>query len=190
MLKIIKQNKATILISLAVFLVSMSTLLIFLDQNKESSGHSKLNHETKASVIYSDQNSINDELNYRSILHDQNNPVLALNLDGSISLVSGQFLSKLGYVEEDLQAKSFFQLLHPDDLLIFVNAFGQVLKSETPVSTIGPYRVKTKTGEYQYHIGYATPFIEDKKVTKILIVTKSIQDKMGAKDSPEIKDAH
>jgi hypothetical protein len=59
-----------------------------------------------------------------------------------------------------------------------MNAYGDILKNQAPVSAIGPYRLRMKDGVYAYHIGYIAPFMEDGKMTKILLVTKSIEDKI------------
>jgi len=181
--KFIKQNNKILSVALGLFLISMSTL-VFLGEHKGSG----FSHELKASVIDSKSiipESIKDEeIKYRTILHNSTNPVLALNLDGTIGFVSNEFLEKLGYESQDVQGKSFFLFLQQEDLPTFMNAYGDILKNEAPVSAIGPYRLKMKDDVYAYHIGYVAPFMENGKMTKILLVTKSIEDKM--RESEEV----
>ncbi len=178
MLKYLNQNKHVILIAVALFVVSVSTLLFFLGANPEVQ-----KHEVKADFLegINVKSLQEDESHYRKLTNNLEDPILVLALDGSIEFVSRDVESKWSYVKKDIVHQSFFVLLHPDDLPDFLGVFGKVLQTEQPVNTIGPYRIRAKNGEYRMIIGLAAPLIEKGKVQKIVIAAKDITSELSEK---------
>ncbi len=180
MLKYLSQNKHVILVAVALFVVSMSTLLFFLGADPKGQ-----QHEIKTDLLDSaDVKSPKDiEDRYRKLINNNEDPVLALALDGTIEFASRDAELKWGYGKKNIVNQSIFVLLHPDDLPDFLGVFGKVLQTEHAVNTIGPYRVLGKNDEYRVIIGAAAPLIEKGKIQKIIIAAKDITDELSEKSS-------
>ncbi len=180
MLKYLSQNKHVILIAVALFVVSMSTLLFFLGSNTETQ-----QHEIKTDLLENSKvKSLNDtEDYYRKLVNNHEDSILALALDGSIEFASLDTESKWGYGKKDILNQSIFVLLHPDDLPDFLGVFGKVLQTEHSVNTMGPYRVRGKDSGYRIIIGLATPLMEKGKIQKIIITAKDITDGLAEKSN-------
>ena len=173
MLNFIKQNKKILVITLGLFLTSSAILFLTLSMEHD------VGNKNKASISHSSEIvKVRSEEEYRAILHDKKNPILALDIDGKIQFASDEFLQKL-QITDSVQEVSYYDFFHKDDLVTFMNAYGELLKNKTPVSAVGPYRLRTGNGNYVYHIGYLAPLLnKDGEIESILVVTKSIEDKM------------
>lgn len=178
MLKHLKQNKNIVLVALGLFMASMSVLFFFLKDDQQ--GH----HELKANIVdsISFKTHQEEEKLYREMIHNEKDQVIVIGLDGLIKFVSWDFEAKTGYHGKDIKNTLFFSYLNPDDLSIFLEAFGKVIDSESALSMVGPYRIKDHKGQYHFHIGSLYPIIEHEKVVEIAIATRDITEELK-KDS-------
>ena len=175
-----RQNKNILFIAAGVFIVSMTALLLFLNtENRDPQNF-------KADVINAESAKSEEiETKYRSLMQNQEDPIVVINLDGKIDFISWNYASETGFGIEDLREKLFFSYLHPDDLPTFFSAFGKVIDSGKPVTMIGPYRLRDKNGEYHFNIGSVYPVIEDGKVSSIGITTRDISEHMDQYVKPQ-----
>jgi len=184
-----KHKQTMLLVGMVVMMLISSFYLYSLI------GHKADNHidmtEAHANIFgdksNSESNLLESEEYYREILKDKKNIVLALGMDGVVDFASKEYKEKLGVELEDLVGDSFFLQLHSEDLAIFTAAFGAVIQDREPVSAIGPYRLKKNNGEFEMHIGYVAPYLVGGKVTKVLFVTKSIEDKIRETEEKNVK---
>jgi PAS domain S-box-containing protein len=175
-----RQNKNILLVSLGVFIVSMTMLLVFLNsENKEAS-------ELKADVINSDPMQEQDkESKYRELFQNQEDMVLAMGLDGKITFASKNVEAASGFSEKDMEDTLLSGYMHPDDLPVFFAAFGKVIATGKPVTMIGPLRMRDLNGEYHYTMGSVYPVLEENKVAGIGITVKDISDHLDQYLAPE-----
>lgn len=184
MFKYIKQNKNVIITAVAMFLVSVSTLMFFFNANTEIAPH-----ELKTDVVEAINVKLpqENESKYRKLLNNHKDSVFAMALNGNIEFASWDFESTLGYKQEEILHKNFFTLLNAEDLSDFLGSFGKVLESQKPVNAIGPYRIRDARGQYRIHIGFAVPLLEKNKIQQIIISTKDITDQLTEKQDRKRK---
>lgn len=190
MLQYIKQNKQIIMVAVTLFVLSMSTTLFFFGSNGEQApGHLKtdvLDHGTVTESI--DVKSLQEtEKNYRSLMNNQEDPVFAMNVDGTIKFASWDVENILEYKPEELSNQIYFLLINPEDLSPFLSAFGKVIQDKKPVTMIGPYRLRDQNGEYHLHVGSMTPVIVHGEVKEIVITSKDISKQVEEEEKEEKK---
>lgn len=170
MLTYIKQNKNIFIVTLGLFIASMSALLFFLNDDHN------LHEELKTNVVDSIalKSYQEEEKRYRDLLGNHEDPIIILNLDGTIDFVSWDFGVAAGYKQKELKGELFLGLLHPEDLGTFMSAFGKVIGTEEALTMIGPYRLRDSLGAYRVNMGSVYPIKEEKKVVKIGLTTRDI----------------
>ena len=182
MLKIIKQNQNIILVSVGLFLISL-TALLFLVNNSDKAGHGELNADVvnAGEVINTDKSG---ESAYRKLINNQEDPIIVLRIDGTIEYSSPDLKSSEGYDQKILQDKLFYSLLNPEDLSIFLGAYGKAMASEEAVMMIGPYRIRGANGEYSVNMGSLYPIKSGDKVQKIILTTRNISQDLNKEAKP------
>ena len=165
------------MVAVSLFVISMSTILFFFGSNIEKDQPQEL----KTSVMESfDIKSLQDQENsYRTMLKNNEDSIIVLNGDGTIDFTSWDIETGLGYNQNEMKTQIFFLYLNPDDLSLFLGAFGKVIDTQKPMHMVGPYRLRSKDGGYHLVIGNLTPVIEGDKVTKIVVSTKDITKQMS-----------
>ncbi len=178
MLKYLRQNKQTIIIAFALFIVSTSTLLFFVGSNGEVKGT-----DLKTDVIENHNNSATqeEEKNFRHIANNKDDSLVVLNLDGTIDFATQDFEERMGYSQTEIHDQVFFDLLNPEDFTSFLGVFSKVLHNHEPISLIGPYRIRDKAGEYHTNIGATAPYLLKGKLEKIILTLKDITAKNADK---------
>ena len=185
MIKYISQNKYVLLSATALFVVSMSTLLFFFGNNMKASHNQELQTDVMQTV---DIKSLQeDENKYRKLLNNEQDPIVVLNLDGTVDFTSGDIESILGYKQNELSHQMFLLLMNPEDIATFMGAFGTAIQTEKPVTTVGPYRIRDKNGQYHINIGSAVPVIDNGKIVKIAISTRDITNELEKTDGQNDK---
>jgi len=173
------------MVAVTLFVVSMSTFMFFFGVNGTEPKELKtdvVNEVTESIDVKSLQD---DEKNYRKLVNNQEDPVFVMNLDGTIKFSSWDVENTLGYKQEDLDHQIFFSMLHPDDLSLFLGAFGKVLQNKKPVTMVGPYRLRGKDGQYHIHMGSLFPILTQDVVTQIAISSKDIGKKVDDDDKSQ-----
>lgn len=175
-----RQNKNILIVSLGVFIVSMTLLLIFL--NTENKG----THELKADVINSEPVPMEDEETaYRELFQNHEDPVLMLGLDGKIDFASKDILPSTGFTEADMENTLLSSYIHPDDLPVFFAAFGKAIATGKAVTMIGPFRVRDMNGQYHYYMGSVYPVLQEDNVSGVGMTMKDITDHLDQYIRPE-----
>ncbi len=178
----LKHNRNILIIAIAIFMGSLSMLLFFMN---EDSPHE---NDVKTDVIdsVSLKNSQEEEKKYREMVENEEDTLMVVGLDGKIDLVSWDFEGTAGYKEIDLKNRLFFDLLHPEDIGIFLSAFGTVIESEKPLTMVGPYRLRDSNGQYHFHMGSLYPYKKGPKIVKVIITTRDISETLeNSKKAPQ-----
>lgn len=183
MLQFLRSNKNILVVALGIFLVSMTSLMFFLN----TQSHPEVSHEVKADVLDSVmvRSHYNEEKTIRDELGNNDDAVVVIGIDGKINFASWDYEKITGLSPDDLEEQLFFSTVHPEDLAIIFGAFGKVIESGKPTTMVGPYRVLTNTGEYKVNMASLYPLKEGEKVTRIAITVKEIsQEMLENPDSP------
>jgi hypothetical protein len=168
-----KLNRNVILMSTAVFFVSITTLLFFLT---EQSGHDGL----KANVmgghasVQNDQKNDQKEEAYRAQIGMQEGPMVVIGLNGVIDFVSDEIKETYSLQDKTIKSDLYFNYIHPEDLPGVMASIGQVFEKETPASIIGPFRMKVARDYYSIFIGSLHPIFDSGKISKVAVILRDI----------------
>lgn len=170
MFKFLRENRNILMVAFGLFIASMSTVMIFLNDGQVSP------HEIKTDVVdaLNTQQNMQDENTYRSYLKDSEDPFIVIGVDGKVVFVSWDYLSESGYGQNDFKDKSFFELLSADDTAVFMSSFGKALKDGNPISPVGPFKLRDAKGDYHFNIGSMVPISENGSVDKIILSVRDI----------------
>lgn len=95
--------------------------------------------------------------NFEKLFHVAKDLICIAGLDGMFKKVNPSFTRIFGWEEQQLLSKSFFELIHPEDLF---STQKEITKLASGVSTINfVHRFKTVNGEYKVLQWVATPDI-------------------------------
>jgi PAS domain S-box-containing protein len=176
MLQFLRSNKNILVVALGIFIVSMTSLMFFLNTQNQT----EVSHETKADVLDSVMvhSHYNEEKAIREELGNNDDAVVVIGIDGKINFASWDYEKITGLSPDDLEEQLFFSYVHPEDLAIIFGAFGKVIESGKATTMVGPYRVLTNEGEYKVNMASLYPLKENEKVNRIAITVKEISQEM------------
>lgn len=176
MLQFLRSNKNILVVALGIFIVSMTSLMFFLNTQNQT----EVSHETKADVLDSVMvhSHYNEEKAIREELGNNDDAVVVIGIDGKINFASWDYEKITGLSPDDLEEQLFFSYVHPEDLAIIFGAFGKVIESGKATTMVGPYRVLTNDGEYKVNMASLYPLKENEKVNRIAITVKEISQEM------------
>jgi PAS domain S-box-containing protein len=186
MLKIIKQNQNIIIVSIGLFIISL-TALLFLVNNSDKNE----NGELKADVVNAGEtvgSEKSEESTYRKQVNNYDDPLIVIRIDGTVEYSSPDFKSSAGYDQATLHNKLFYSLLNPEDLSIFLGAYGKAMASEEAVTMIGPYRIRNADGKYSVNMGSLYPVKNGDKVQKIILTTRNISGDLNISDKSALEE--
>ncbi|MDD5224712.1 MAG: PAS domain S-box protein [bacterium] len=121
------------------------------------------------------------EENYRRLLEISEDMIFTVDLTGNFTFVNPALKKYLGYTREELMAMNGFDLIHPDDREMVLQAFLRVVeKRETDVRE---YRYLTKGGSY-INISASASIIygKDGNPVGILGIARNITDRIIAEE--------
>jgi PAS domain S-box-containing protein len=102
------------------------------------------------------------EERFRSLVENANDLIYSLTPGGECSYISPKFTDLLGYDVSDYLGKSFFPLMHPDDLKESIELFKRTLKSGQRESGF-EFRMKHKDGSFRWFISNFSAALDEKK---------------------------
>ncbi|MGD9714808.1 MAG: PAS domain S-box protein, partial [Thermomicrobiales bacterium] len=122
------------------------------------------------------------EERFRRITTNMLDLVVQVDPEGAYEYVTPSTLSVLGYRSEDLIGKSFFPLMHPEDLERTFLAFKTAMETGTPA--YGEYRFRKANGEYIWLEAIGTRLLDDDgKVCGGLIACRDITERKRAREA-------
>ncbi len=136
--------------------------------------------------IQTEENLNKSEKLYRSLI--ENSPVLIqiLNIDGTIAYSSPTAKEILGYDEEELVNQSFIKFLLPEDALIFLKFFNDLIIDENAKNNC-IVSFKHKDGQYRFIDARMANMINEAAVKGIIINAIDITNRKKVEN--EIKNA-
>ncbi len=181
MLNYLKQNKHVVMVAIAMFIVSMSTLMFFFGSDKELQKNDFKANVIEMGVIRSEKDQ---EKKFRAMLHNDKDPFVIISAQGNIEFESKNFETILGYSQQELTNQLIFLYLNNDDFSIVFSAFAKVLQTRETVNVIGPYHLRDKAGIYHLHVGSALPVTEHGKVISVALISKDIGEAVAPVHAP------
>ena len=119
------------------------------------------------------------EARYTEVVAAAPDVIYTLDLDGNLTSLNPAFTTQTGWTREEWDRKSFFLLIHPEDVSRARGLFQQLREGhEVEVFTL---RVRTKDGGYRVGEFGAVPQRKDGVVVSILGVSRDITDREEAK---------
>ena len=95
------------------------------------------------------------EANFRCLVENAISMIFRLDTAGVLTYASPKFKDLVGYCPNDLEGKSFRDLLHPDDVARCVYALHQILEPGQSYSGL-EYRVCHEQGDWRWHAANVT----------------------------------
>lgn len=175
--------------AITLFVIPMSMFFFFFGENGNSVSELKTDvlQGSSVSAPAAETPTQQTEQDYRRIVGNQDDPLYVMKVDGTIAFSSPNVEGSLGYKDADLQNQIFFLMINPDDLSTFLNAFGKVVQDKTPITMIGPFRLKDKSGQYHLEIGSLFPILDQGEVKSIAISTKELPQNVNSQDNGKTK---
>lgn len=116
------------------------------------------------------------EERFRSLVENANDLIYSLTPTGEISYISPKFTDILGYNISDYLGKSFFPLMHPDDLKESIELFQRRLKNGQRESGF-EFRMKHKDGSFRWFTSHFSAILDEKgKVMETIGVAHDITE--------------
>jgi PAS domain S-box-containing protein len=185
MLQFIRQNKNVIMVAIALFFVSMSVLILFLGE--ELNKHNDISANVVDSIgeggthgaLPADELKEN-EIKFREIIDNQEDPLVVIGLDGMVDFASADFEVATGYEPVLMKDNLFYEFIDSADLAKFIAAIGKVIETGETIPMVGPYKFIDVYGEYNIHISTLHPYKVDDKLMGIIVVFRDITDEIKA----------
>ena len=119
---------------------------------------------------------------FRPLIERALDVVVVLNSDGTIRYESPSLQNVIGYTPEERQGKSFFDLIHPDDLPKADSAFSQLLQKQVANVHI-ELRTRHKDGSWRHIEAVGQNLINDPAVAGIVANFRDITDRKQAEEA-------
>ncbi|MDY6931752.1 MAG: ATP-binding protein [Halobacteriota archaeon] len=124
---------------------------------------------------------------YHELIETSDDPIFKNDLEGNLLFVNEAFKKVHGYSEDELTDTTFYDLIHPDDLLYVKNSFKKAIKGESVKNV--EYRCRTKCGLYVDISINASPIISTKgDVIGVMGIGRDITERRMAEE--DIKRAY
>jgi PAS domain S-box-containing protein len=118
--------------------------------------------------------------------------VVLIGPDGRIMWVSPAVTRRLGWGSEDLLGTLLVELVHPDDAVATADARAQVYSGEEVTAPPGGFlmRFRTKSGEYVWMSGLATP-VKDESGAHVGVVSglRNVDELVHAREAAQMDQA-
>lgn len=165
------------LIASSIFLVTMSTVLFLVSEDKLDIE----NGELHASVLHDDQieNTLN-EAEYREIIENEDDDFTIINPDRTFKFISPNLEEIHGYSLENDNNMNVLTFIHPKDLIEFANTLMDYSNEPRVINDTGPIRIQTKTGEFITYMATLIPLFDESGEKELTaVVLQDISQPMG-----------
>ncbi|MDB5033080.1 MAG: putative histidine kinase, hybrid [Chlorobi bacterium] len=115
------------------------------------------------------------EERYRTIIETAPDVIFTLAPDGVITSLSPAFEQIAGWPPAEWIGRSFVPIVHPDDLAVALEHFGELLRGETP-STY-ELRILSRSGEYLDVEFRTRPYIDNGRIVGAIGIARDVTER-------------
>jgi PAS domain S-box-containing protein len=188
----LSQNKKIAISAIALFIVSFTIMLFFLEKNGNDLDHGQVDilDVTGHEDVEAEEND--PEAIYREYLADEENPIFVIDAEGTIQFASDDLCRLLKVDCENFIESSFFNYVNTKDLPDLVAAHTKLIQDPEPTEGLGPYRILKAQKEILVLLN-AYPIVDkDGKVIEIVFGMKDITtqaEELNDEGVPEEEDS-
>jgi len=172
-------NRKMFVIAMSMFLVTMSSVLFMVGEEKISIDID--NRDLQTFVLQHDElEGSHDEAFYRNLIRNQKDEFAIINTDRTIKFITPHTEELHGIYAKENQDLNVLSLIHPKDLTEFANTIMDYNEDPKEKSGIGPVRIKTSSGNYINYILTLIPiFDENGEKIASAVLLKDISKPLG-----------
>ncbi len=119
---------------------------------------------------------------FRALIENASDVITILSAEGIIEYESPSVKRILGFLPEELEGRSAFDFVHPDDLAGVVAKFREVIATGAEGQGV-EFRFLHKDGSWRYLELTGTNLLEDKLVEGIVVNSRDLTDRRRAEQS-------
>jgi PAS domain S-box-containing protein len=129
------------------------------------------------------------EQHFRSLIEHASDVITVLDKSGIVQYESPSLERALGYIPEDLIGKRFVEYVHPQDMALFVAAFGAAMAQQGAAEAPVEFRFLHKAGEWRIIEAITTNLLHDPSVNGIILNARDITERKKSMDLARDKEA-
>lgn len=122
------------------------------------------------------QAKLNAEARLKAALINNSDILTLLDSSGKVMFQSTSINQKMGYGENELEGKSLFEIIHPDDLPHVISAFGHAMQHDG-VSQRLEFRLKDKNGTYIFLEAIGNNQLKNPHIQAFVVHSHDISDR-------------
>jgi len=178
----ISQNRKIAISALAIFVMSFSAMLMFLQGPGGDLNEAHTNvlgahgGETSGHVEEDTHESSGGE--YLKILEvEESLSFFVADPEGVMTFVSDEFCKQLGEDREGIDGESFFDHINSNDLPDFIVDYAKLLHEMDEMEGVGPYRMLMGGNEKIFIFNFLPIVVKD-ELTEVIIVPRDITEQV------------
>lgn len=117
-----------------------------------------------------------NEAKWRSLIHNSSNLIAILEANGTIRYISPAIQKILGYKPTELISRSFFELVHPEDVSWVKEDFQDVLQTPETDSSI-EFRCRHKDGSWRYIESTYSNLLMDTPGVRLVVNSRDVTER-------------
>ncbi len=118
---------------------------------------------------------------YHRLIRNSSDIFLIMEKNGTIRFISQSAKSILGYSRDELERKTIFSFIHPDDINVFQHYFDQLIQTKKPLRPI-EMKMKSKKDQYVYVESVGNNLLSDSQINGIVMTIRDISERKKAKE--------
>ncbi len=158
----------------------------------ESQGTNYLDHPSIQGIVLnfrdvtekrkSEEMILHQQRYFQALIENSNDVIGLVDPSGRSAYISPSYEKILGYRIQDRLGRSFFEIIHPEDLPGIRQSYGELAR--TPGATFtGRLRLKNCKGEWRYFEASATNHMENPLVRGIILNFRDVTEKREAENA-------
>lgn len=181
----LSENKKIAICAIAIFIVSFSTMLFFLDEGGQKNDH------TQTNVLELDQKQeLSPEEKYQSYLKEQDSPFFVVDSEGKFKYTNELFCKLLALDCDKFGGKKLFDFINSKDLSDFVSTYTKTVQNGEDKDGVGPIRMLSGDKEKLLLFNFKVLKNRDEKTGEIVVSVKDLTEKAEELNDPnkQLKD--
>ena len=122
------------------------------------------------------------EARFRSMIETALDTISILEADGTIRYESPAITEILGYAPHEVEGRTAFHFVHPDDLAHVAERFGQILQEHGVVQSV-EYRFRHKDGSWRMLESRGRNLLDDPAVRGIVVNSRDVTEARAAEQA-------